>query len=115
MVAIREEYNTLQSHLGSFIGLYACYMSMVEVNNIEIGATYKFVIEQGGNKYEAVIDMDTMMDSTTHTAVGMVQESTYPTDGWEGEQFRIHRDGTVSIPNDPFSPVGEVVEFEQID
>lgn len=88
---------------------------MVEVNNIEIGATYEFVIEQSGTEYEAVIEMDTMMSSTTDTAVGMVRESTYPTGGWEGEQFRIHRDGTVSIPDDPFSPVGEVVDFKQID
>jgi hypothetical protein len=86
---------------------------MTELNDIQSGETYRFVINQNGKDYSALIEMDTGMYPMTGKAAGTVQESTYPTGGWEGKHFRIHSDGTVSIPNDPFSPVGEVVKLEK--
>lgn len=59
------------------------YLYMVSLKDIEIGETYRFIIDQNGSEYEAVIEMDTMMSTMTETAVGMVRESDYPTSsGW---------------------------------
>lgn len=88
---------------------------MVELSDIHIGETYRFVIDQRGDEYTATIEMDTGMSPTTGTAVGMVRGSSYPTGGWEGTQFRIHEDGTVEdTRGNPFGPIGEVVRVEEV-
>lgn len=99
---------------GAYMGCEAVYVSMVELSEISIGETYEFTIEQRGEEYTAVVEMDTIMGSTTETAVGVVQESTYPTGGWEGEQFRIHEDGTVDQFGNVFGPIGEVRDVREM-
>lgn len=88
---------------------------MVDLDGITLGSTYRFIIEQSGSEYEAVIEMDTSMSPTTDTVVGMVRDSNYPTNnGWVDEQFRVHRDGTVDQIGSPFGPIGEVVSVEEV-
>jgi hypothetical protein len=86
---------------------------MVDITDVKPATEYKFIIDQRGHEYEAVVRMDTRIAKSTGTAVGIVQESTYPNDSWEGEQFRFHKDGIVDRHRDPFGAIGKIVRIEE--
>lgn len=87
---------------------------MVDLTELNAGIEYVFSIKQSDDVYEAVIEIEAGLSSDTKIAIGTVKSSTYPIeDGWEGTQFRLHKDGTVEVPSDPFGPVGQIVDVKE--
>lgn len=83
---------------------------------MEIDKVYKVIIDQRGSEYMAKVKVDAPFSEHAPYAQGKVIENNYPIDGgWDDLGFRLYEEGQVeTVKNNPFNPVGQIVEIEEV-
>ena len=79
--------------------------------DLEVGETYTFVIDNDGYRFEADMEVKTQVTESTDNFMVRMITSTYPHDNWDGDSFTINmRTGTVDSNNN--FDIGFVVGME---